>query len=276
MVSTTISKSSISAWAESERCVQGQMKLQDRIAIITGAGGGFGEGIARHFAELGAKVVIADIRAAEADKVAQEIVSLGGNAVAAHVDVTQSAQVAGMIEVALKSFGKLDILVNNAGTTHKNQPMLDVDEAMFDKIYAVNVKSLYLAAKHAVPVFRKQGYGTIINIASTAGVRPRPGLTWYNGSKGAAIILTRSMAVELAPDRIRVNAINPVMGETGMLADFLPGADTQEVRQKVINTIPLGRLSRPLDIAKAAAFLASEEADFITGVCLEVDGGRCI
>ncbi len=276
MVSTTISKSSISAWAESERRVRGQMKLQDRIAIITGAGGGFGEGIAMHFAELGAKVVIADIRAAEADKVAQEIVSLGGNAVAAHVDVTQSAQVAAMIEVALKSFGKLDILVNNAGITHKNQPMLDVDEAMFDKIFAVNVKSLYLAAKHAVPVFRKQGYGTIINIASTAGVRPRPGLTWYNGSKGAAIILTRSMAVELAPDRIRVNAINPVMGETGMLADFLPGADTQEVRQKVINTIPLGRLSRPLDIAKAAAFLASDEADFITGVCLEVDGGRCI
>jgi 3-oxoacyl-[acyl-carrier protein] reductase len=252
------------------------MKLQDRIAIITGAGGGFGEGIAMHFAELGAKVVIADIRAAEADKVAQEIVSLGGNAVAAHVDVTQSAQVAGMIEVALKSFGKLDILVNNAGITHKNQPMLDVDEAMFDKIYAVNVKSLYLAAKHAVPVFRKQGYGTILNIASTAGVRPRPGLTWYNGSKGAAIILTKSMAAELAPDRIRVNAINPVMGETGMLADLLPGADTEEARQKVINSIPFGRFSRPLDIAKAAAFLASDEAEFITGVCLEVDGGRCI
>src|SRR5271170_490487 len=148
MVSTTISKSSISAWAESERRVQGQMKLQDRIAIITGAGGGFGEGIAKHFAELGAKVVIADIRAAEADRVAKEIVASGGTAVSGHVDVTQSAQVAAMIELALKSFGKLDILVNNAGTTHKNQPMLDVDEAMFDKVYAVNVKSLYRSEEH--------------------------------------------------------------------------------------------------------------------------------
>jgi 3-oxoacyl-[acyl-carrier protein] reductase len=252
------------------------MKLQDRVAIITGAGGGFGEGIAKHFAELGAKVVVADIRAAEADRVAREITASGGKAVAAHADVTQSAQVASMIELALKSFGKLDILVNNAGTTHKNQPMLDVDEATFDKIYAVNVKSLYFAAKHVVPVFRKQGHGAMVNIASTAGVRPRPGLTWYNGSKGAAIVLTKSMAVELAPDHIRVNGINPVMGETGLLADFLPGADTPEVRQKVINTIPLGRLSWPADIAKAAAFLASDEAEFITGVCLEVDGGRCI
>jgi 3-oxoacyl-[acyl-carrier protein] reductase len=252
------------------------MKLQDRVAVVTGAGGGFGEGIAKHFVELGAKVVVADIRAREAARVAKEIVDSGGCAVAAHVDVTQSAQVAAMIELALKTFGKLDILVNNAGTTHKNQPMLDVDEAMFDKVYAVNVKSLYLAAKHVVPVFRKQGYGSIVNIASTAGVRPRPGLTWYNGSKGAAIVLTKSMAVELAPDHIRVNGINPVMGETGLLADFLPGEDTPEVRQKVINTIPLGRLSRPLDVAKAAAFLASDEAEFITGVCLEVDGGRCI
>jgi 3-oxoacyl-[acyl-carrier protein] reductase len=154
--------------------------------------------------------------------------------------------------------------------------MLDVDEATFDRVFATNVKSLYLSARHTVPVFRAQGHGVIINIASTAGVRPRPGLTWYNGSKGAAILLTKSMAAELAPDRIRVNAINPVMGETGLLKDFLPGEDNDATRQKVISTIPLGRLSKPMDIAKACAFLASDDADFITGVCLEVDGGRCV
>jgi 3-oxoacyl-[acyl-carrier protein] reductase len=181
-----------------------------------------------------------------------------------------------MVDLALKSFGRLDIMVNNAGTTHKNRPMLDVDEATFDRVYDTNVKSLYLSAKHSVPVFRKAGHGVIINIASTAGVRPRPGLTWYNGSKGAAIILTKSMAAELAPDHIRVNAINPVMGETGLLKDFLPGEDSAEVRARIISTIPLGRLSQPMDIARACAFLASDDADFITGVCLEVDGGRCV
>ncbi|HEV2274586.1 MAG TPA: SDR family oxidoreductase [Acidobacteriaceae bacterium] len=252
------------------------MKLQDRIAIVTGAGSGFGEGIAKHFAELGAKIVVADIRGQQADRVTAEIKDAGGKAVSAHTDVTQSSQVAQMVGLALSSFGKLDILVNNAGTTHKNQPMLDVDEATFDRVYAVNVKSIYLGAIHAVPVFRRQRSGNIINVASTAGVRPRPGLTWYNGSKGAANILTKSMAVELAPDGIRVNAVNPVMGETGLLADFLPSGDAEIARQKVINTIPLGRLSRPIDIAKACAFLASDEADFITGVCMEVDGGRCV
>jgi 3-oxoacyl-[acyl-carrier protein] reductase len=181
-----------------------------------------------------------------------------------------------MVALALSSFGKLDILVNNAGTTHKNMPMLDVDEATFDRVFAVNVKSIYLGAIHAVPVFRRQGSGNIVNVASTAGVRPRPGLTWYNGSKGAANLLTKSMAVELAPDGIRVNAVNPVMGETGLLGHFLPAGDPELGRQKVISTIPLGRLSRPIDIAKACAFLASDEAEFITGVCMEVDGGRCV
>ena len=159
------------------------MKLQDRIAIITGSGGGFGEGIAKHFAELGARVVVADIRSREAERVAAEIKAAGGRAVAAHIDVTQSAQVARMVALALNTFGKLDILVNNAGTTHKNQPMLDVDEVTFDRVYAVNVKSIYLGAIHAVPVFRRQGSGNIVNVASTAGVRPRPGLTWYNGGR---------------------------------------------------------------------------------------------
>jgi len=251
-------------------------KLQDRVAIVTGAGGGFGEGIAKHFAELGAKVVVADLRAEAAQQVAAAIEAGGGQAIAVHVDVTQDASVADMVAAAVKRFGRLDILVNNAGTTHKNQPMLETDEKTFDRVYATNVKSIYLGARHAVPQFRQQGGGVIINIASTAGLRPRPGLSWYAGTKGAAITLTKAMAVELAPDKIRVNAINPVMGETGLLADFLPGADSEEVRRKIIATIPLGRLSKPIDIAKATAFLASDEADFITGVALEVDGGRCI
>jgi 3-oxoacyl-[acyl-carrier protein] reductase len=227
-------------------------------------------------AALGAAVVVADIRGDAAEQVAADIVKAGGRAVATTTDVSKDADVRAMVDLALQSFGGLDIVVNNAGTTHKNRPMLEVDEATFDRVYATNVKSLYLSAKHTVPVFRKAGRGVIINIASTAGVRPRPGLTWYNGSKGAAIILTRSMAVELAPDHIRVNAINPVMGETGLLKDFLPGEDSAEVRARIISTIPLGRLSQPMDIARACAFLASDEADFITGVCLEVDGGRCV
>lgn len=252
------------------------MKLQGRIAIVTGAGSGFGEGIAKLFSKEGAMVLVADIRADSADRVAGEINAAGGNAVASRTDVTQNNQVATMVEQALDTWGRLDIMVNNAGTTHKSQPMLNVDEATFDRIFAVNVKSIFLSAKHVVPVFRKQGGGVMINIASTAGVRPRPGLTWYNGSKGAVNTLTKSMAVELAPDKIRVNAVNPVMGETGLLPQFLPGEDTADVRAKIISTIPLGRLSVPLDIAKATTFLASDDADFITGVCLEVDGGRCI
>ena len=179
-------------------------KLQDRVAIITGAGGGFGEGIAKHFAELGAKVVVADLRAEAAQQVAAAIEAAGGKAIAVHVDVTQDASVADMVAAAVKRFGRLDILVNNAGTTHKNQPMLETDEKTFDRVYATNVKSIYLGARHAVPLFRQQGGGVIINIASTAGLRPRPGLSWYAGTKGAAITLTKAMAVELAPDKIRV------------------------------------------------------------------------
>ena len=253
------------------------MKFDGRVAVVTGAGSGFGEGIAKLFAREGARVVVADIRHEGAERVTREIKEAGGHAVMCITDVTRNEQVSAMVRKAQDTFGRLDIMVNNAGITHRSQPMLEVDEATFDRVYAVNVKSLYLSAKHVVPVFQRAGCGVIINIASTAGVRPRPGLTWYNGSKGAAIILTKSMAVELAPLMIRVCAVNRVMGETGLLADFLPGGeDTPEARAKVITGIPLGRLSRPLDVARAVAFLASDEADFITGVCLEVDGGRCI
>jgi len=251
------------------------MRLKDKVAIVTGAGSGFGEGIARRFAAEGAKVVVNDIAPAAGERVAREIVEAGGSAHFCEGDVSKNADVARVVAAALAAFGDLDIVVNNAGTTHRNQPMLDVPEEEFDRIYRVNVKSLFLTARHAVPHFRKKRNGVFITIASTAGVRPRPGLTWYNGSKGAAITTSRSMAAELAPHNIRVNIINPVAGETAMLADFM-GQDTPEMRAKFIATIPLGRLSLPTDIATAAVFFASDEAAFITGACLEVDGGRCV
>jgi len=249
------------------------MRLKDRIAIVTGAGGGFGEGIARLFAEEGARVCVADIRADQAERVAADI---GNSAVAAAGDVSKAAGIEAIVSATRHAFGEADVVVNNAGITHRNQPMLDVDEETFDKIYAVNVKSIYLMARATVPGMRAKGGGSIINVASTAGLRPRPGLVWYNGSKGAANVISKSMAVELAPDNIRVNAICPVMGETGLLEDFMGVPDTPENRARFIETIPLGRMSKPLDIARAALWLASEEANFITGVELPVDGGRCV
>ena len=252
------------------------MRLNGKVAIVTGAGSGFGEAIARRYAEEGAKVVVNDIVANAAERVAGEIRAQGGQAAARVADVSRDADVAGLVQSALRSFGRLDIVVNNAGTTHRNRPMLEVDESEFDRIYAVNVKSLFLTAKHAVPHFRKAGGGCFVTIASTAGVRPRPGLTWYNGSKGAAIVTSRSMAAELGPEKIRVNVVNPVIGETGLLEMFMGMPDTPENRRKFTASIPMGRLSRPLDVANAALFLASDEAAFITGACLEVDGGRCV
>lgn len=252
------------------------LRLAGKVAIVTGAGSGFGEGIARRFAEEGAKVVVNDIVEASANRVAREISAAGGVAVAIVGDVSRDADVGRLVESALKTYGRLDIVVNNAGTTHRNRPMLEVGEDEYDRIYAVNVKALFLTAKHAVPHFRKAGGGCFITIASTAGVRPRPGLTWYNGSKGAAIVTSRSMAAELGPDKIRVNVINPVIGETGLLEMFMGMPDTPENRKKFIATIPMGRMSKPLDIANAALYLASDEAAFITGACLEVDGGRCV
>ena len=251
------------------------MRLANKVAVVTGAGSGFGEGIAIRFAQEGARVVVNDIDADSADRVARAISDAGGQASAKPGDVTKDADVAALVAHALATFGDLHVVVNNAGVTHRNQPMLDVTEAEFDRIYAVNVKSLFLTARHAVPHFRSKRDGVFVTIASTAGVRPRPGLTWYNGSKGAAIVTSRSMAAELAPHNVRVNVINPVAGETALLAQFM-GEDTPEMRAKFVASIPLGRLSQPSDIATAAVFFASDEAAFITGACLEVDGGRCV
>ncbi len=252
------------------------MRLADKVAIVTGAGSGFGRGIAERFAAEGARVLVADINGEAAEQVVGEIGRHQPEFVRAHTaDVSRPDQVGTMVDAAVEAFGGLDIVVNNAGITHRNKPMLEVTEDEFDRIFAVNVKAIWASALAAVPVFRARGGGVILNIASTAGVRPRPGLAVYNASKGAAITLTRSMAVEFAPDRVRVCALNPVAGETPLLASFM-GGDTPEIREKFVSVIPLGRFSRPDDIANAALFLCSDEAVFLTGVCLDVDGGRCV
>jgi 3-oxoacyl-[acyl-carrier protein] reductase len=249
------------------------MRLDNKVALITGAASGFGAEIARVFAREGAKVAVLDINGDGAAAVAREI---GAPATAIPADVTKRGDLEAAIQKTLQSFGRLDIVVNNAGWSHRNRPMLEVSEEEFDRVYAVNVKSIYHMAHAAVPVLAKEGGGVIINIGSTAGLRPRPGLTWYNGSKGAVNLLSRSMAVELAPQKIRVNCIAPVMGATGLLEQFMGLPDTPENRAKFIATIPLGRLSEPSDIAYACLYLASDEAQFVTGVVLEVDGGRTI
>ena len=248
------------------------MRLKDKTAIVTGAGSGFGKGIAMRFAKEGARVGVIDINAEAAREVASQI---GNSAFAMEADVSIDRDVSRMVQEALDRWGQLDILVNNAGTTHRNKPMTEVTEEEYERIFAVNVKSVYLSAKHIVPVMKKQGFGVILNVASTAGVRPRPGLVWYNTSKGAMMTATKAMAIELAGEKIRVNAINPVAGETGMLHLFT-GEDTPEKRAQFISSIPLGRLSLPEDMANAALFLCSDEAEMITGLCMEVDGGRCI
>ncbi|RIK83809.1 MAG: short chain dehydrogenase [Hyphomicrobiales bacterium] len=247
-------------------------RLQNKVAIVTGGASGFGEGIARRFAEEGAKVVVADLNLKGAERVAGDI---GKAAVAVQTDVSQRAEIERMVATAMDAFGRVDVMVNNAGYTHRNGDMLKVEEDTFDLITAVNMKAIYYSTLAVAPIMESQGGGSIITTASTAGLRPRPGLTWYNASKGWAITATKSMAVELAPKNIRVNALCPVAGETGMLAQFM-GEDTPELRARFRASIPLGRLSTPLDIANAALWLASDEAAFITGVALEVDGGRCI
>ena len=243
------------------------MRLKGKVALITGAGSGFGAGIARRFAEEGAQVVVNDI-SPQGEKVANEV---GGKFVQA--DVTKSADWARMVREA----GDLSIVVNNAGWTHRNRPYIEVSEADFDKVYAINVKSVYLSAIHAVPVFRRRGGGCFVNIASTAGVRPRPGLTVYNSSKGAVIIMSKSMAAEFGPDKIRVNCVNPVFSpETGLSAEFAGGSLSEEAKKRFLTTIPLGRFSTPLDVANACLYLASDDAAMVSGVCIEVDGARCV
>ena len=247
------------------------MRLDGKTALVTGAGSGIGKCIAETYAREGARVALADIDLAAAQAAARAI---GNNAIAVRCDVTKKADFAAAVAETLSAFGSLDILVNNAGVTHVNKPMLDIDEAEYDRIFAVNVKGVFLGCQAVVPVFRRQGGGVIINIGSTAGLRPRPGLSAYNATKGAVHILTKSLAVELAPDRIRVCAIAPVATDTPLLPSFLGPAEGQ--REKFIATVPLGRLARPQDIANAALFLASADAEFVTGNIVEVDGGRCV
>ncbi|HEX7910218.1 MAG TPA: SDR family oxidoreductase [Paraburkholderia sp.] len=252
------------------------MRLTGKTAIVTGGGSGFGEGIAKTYAREGANVVVNDLNGPAAERVASEIALAGGKAIAVPGNVAERRDWQQLREAALEDFGSVQIVVNNAGTTHRNKPVLEVTEAEFDRVYAVNVKSIYWSVQEFVPYFRQQGGGCFVNIASTAGVRPRPGLVWYNGSKGAVIIASKSLAVELGPERIRVNCVNPVIGETGLLSEFMGVEDTPQNRQRFLAGIPLGRFSTPQDIANAALYLASDEAEFITGVCLEVDGGRCV
>lgn len=249
-------------------------QLSGKVAIVTGAAGGFGEGIAEAYVAEGARVVLADLDVARARQVAAR---LGEAASPCGCDVSVRAEVEALVAHTVATFGVPDIVVNNAGTTHRNQPMLGVDEATFDRVFAVNVKSIFLMTHAVLPRLRQRGRGgVIINIGSTAGIRPRPGLSWYNASKGAVNVLSKSMAVELAPEQIRVNAICPVMGVTGLFEQFMGLPDTPENRAKFVATIPLGRFSQPSDIAAAAVFLASDAAAFITGVELPVDGGRTI
>lgn len=249
------------------------MRLNGKTALVTGAASGFGKGIAETYIREGAKVAVVDLNGDGADRVARE---LGQNAIAVTCDVSNGDQVEAAVRQTVEAFGRLDIVVNNAGWTNPNRPLMETDEATFKKIYDINVLSIFHMTKSCVPVWRQQGSGVMLNVGSTAGIRPRPGLTWYNSSKGAVNLMTRSLAVELAPDNIRVCGIAPVMGVTGLLEQFMGMPDTPDNRAKFIATIPLGRLSEPKDIANAALYLGSDEAEFITGVILEVDGGRTI
>lgn len=247
--------------------------LSNKVAIVTGAASGFGAEISRHYVREGAKVAVADLNEEGAKKIAVE---LGDNAFAIKCDVSKRADVDKLVAETVKKFGTLDIVVNNAGYTHKNRPMLEVDEETFDRCFDVNVKSIYLMSMAVVPIMRKKKAGVIINVGSVSGIRPRPGLVWYSASKAAANLMSKAMAAELGPDNIRVNAICPVMAPTGMIADFMGMPDTPENRAKFVGNIPLGRLATPVDIAKAALYLASDMSDFITGVEFPVDGGRAV
>lgn len=253
------------------------MRVPGKSIIVTGAGNGIGEGIAKRLAEEGAQVLVNDIDSKNGEKVVAEILAAGGKASFFAADVTKSSDMKALVEAAVQRYSKLDAMVNNAGWTHRNQPALDVSEEEFDRCYAVNVKSIYLSVIHAVPAMRRNGGGCFINIASTAGVRPRPGLTWYNGSKGAVITTSKSLAAEFGPENIRVNCVNPVFNpETGLATEFAGGPLTEERMAKFRASIPLGRFSTAIDVANAVLYLASDEASFVSGICIEVDGARCV
>src|SRR5436305_7630868 len=249
-----------------------RMRLDGKVALVTGAARGFGAGIADLVAREGAQLVLTDLDGEGIERIAM---SLGRNTIGLAADVTKAKDWQMAVDACVDNSGRLDIVVNNAGTSHRNQPLLDVSEEEFERVFAVNVKSIYHSAQAAVPVMRRQGGGVFINIGSTAALRPRPGLVWYNGSKGAVHLISRTMAVELAPDKIRVCVIAPVAGDTPLLATFM-GEDTPERRAAFVAPIPLGRFSTPQDVANTALFLASDEAGFLTGNVVEVDGGRCV
>ena len=253
------------------------MKLKDKVSIVSGSASGFGKGIAELFAKEGSKVIIADINETLGKDIANQINNSGGKARFIKTDVSQRESMKNLIDNTNDIFGCLDILVSNAGWSYSNKPSTEVTEQDLDKLFNINIKSLFFGTIFAVDLMRRNSRGgVLINIASTAAVRPRPNLTWYNATKGAAVTITKSLAVELAGEGIRVCAINPVIGETGMLETFMGMPDTPENREKFMQTIPIGRFSKPSDIANAALFLAQDESNFLTGVCLEVDGGRCV
>ena len=247
------------------------MRLDNKVALVTGAASGIGRRIAETYAREGARVALSDL---DFDAVKSVARGIGNDAIALCCDVAKKAEFGASIADTLAAFGRLDVLVNNAGATHVHKPMLDITEDEYDRIFAVNVKGVFVGCQAVVPVFRKQGGGVIINIGSTAGLRPRPGLAAYNATKGAVHTLTKALAVELAADHIRVCAIAPVATDTPLLPSFLGPAP--EMRERFISTVPLGRLAHVQDIANAALFLASGDAAFITGNIVEVDGGRCI
>jgi 3-oxoacyl-[acyl-carrier protein] reductase len=249
------------------------MRLSGKVALVTGGASGFGAEIARRYVRDGAKVAILDLNGEGAKKIASEA---GGGTLAFAGDVTKREDIDASVKGTIADFGKLDIVINNAGWTFANKPLLKVTEEEFDRVFAINVKSIYHMTQAVVPHMRDRGGGAIVNIGSTAGIRPRPGLTWYNGSKGAVNLVSKSLAVELAPDKIRVNCVAPVIGETALLEAFLGMPDTPENRAKFLSTIPLGRFSTPADVADVCVFLGSDEALFLTGVVLPVDGGRTI